>query len=503
MTEQSLFDHVRTTLEERNRVSLEAQPLDRPPPEQEQWTPPIPLNEVSVPPAFPLDVLPKCLRRFAEEAAAAVPCPPDYVAVPMLVFAGAAIGASRALEIKPGRAERACLYAAVVGTPSCGKTPCRSFAARPLHEEQARLQEIYRRQLQAHEDGIDGTSTPKERTICVSDITTEKLAIVLQENLRGVALDRDELAGWVRSMDQYRGGRGADRQFWLSVWSGDPIRVHRKNQKEGSVHVAHPFVSVVGGLPPDLLEDMRGERAISDGFLDRILFSYPKEYPAVGETWASIPEDVVGQWQDCLAQLCGLEMDEDPQRGPLPRFVALTACGRVAWKQFTDELAAKRNSDSTPDYIRSALGKMNSYGARLALIIHFLRRVTGEVEVEDVDGESMDRAAQLVTYFEGHLLRVHAAMDADPRVTGALKLLRWIGGQGTCSFTRRNANRAMRGTCKRVEEIDPLLSLLEKHDYIRPKLINREGGVGRKPSPVYEVNPYTGQNGRKSDDDEP
>ncbi|MGH7227320.1 MAG: DUF3987 domain-containing protein, partial [Gemmataceae bacterium] len=112
------------------------------PPEPEPWTPPILLNEVPAPPPFPLDVFPECLRRFAQEAAASVPCPPDYVAVPMLAFAGAAIGASRALEIKHGRTERPCLYAAIVGTPSCGKTPCRVFAARPLHEEQARLYEI-------------------------------------------------------------------------------------------------------------------------------------------------------------------------------------------------------------------------------------------------------------------------------------------------------------------------------------------------------------------------
>jgi hypothetical protein len=489
MKERKLADCIRENNVTRNGHASAARSQDRPPPEPEPWTAPVPLNESPPPPAFPLAVFPECLRRFAEEAAASVPCPPDYVAVPMLAIAGAAIGASRALEIKHGRTERPCLYAAVVGSPSCGKTPCRTFAARPLHEEQARLYEIYRRERQAREDGVDDAPKPKERTLYVSDVTVEKLANVLQENPRGVAVDRDELTGWLRSMDQYRSGKGADRQFWLSAWSGEPVSVHRKNQDTGPVRVAHPFVSVVGGLPPDLLTAMRGERAVADGFIDRILFCYPQEHPATGETWACIPEHCEEAWRDCLARLWALEMIDDSSHGLRPHFVRLTACGRTAWKKFTDALADKRNDDVTPDCLKSALGKLNSYGARLALIVHFLRLATGEADDEDVDGASMDAAAQLVSYFQGHLLRVHAAMDADPRMAAARKLLHWIGTQDSRPFARRDAYRAMRSVCKAVEDIDPLLALLEKHGYIRQQFGNRDGGAGRKSSPTYEVNP--------------
>ena len=163
--------------------------------------------------------------------------------------------------------------------------------------------------------GIDTLETPP-KTLYVRDITTEKLASILQENPRGVAVIHDELTGWVKSMDQYRSGKGADRQFWLSAWSGAPISVHRKNQEAGPVRVAHSFVGVVGGLPPALLETMRGEKDIVDGFLERI-----------------------------------------------------------------------------------------------------------------------------VSYFCGHLRRVYSARDADERVTSARKLLRWIGGQASRRFTRRDAYR--------------------------------------------------------------
>lgn len=454
-------------------------------------SPPIPLSEAPAPPAFPLDVLPKPLQRFAEEAAASIPCPPDYAAVPMLALAGAAIGASRALEIKHGRTERACLYAAIVGTPSCGKTPCLGFAASPFHEAQALLYEKYLRERQEFEADEEGTCKPTERALYVDDITTEKLVVVLQENSRGVAVIRDELTGWVRSMDQYRGGKGADRQFWLSAWSGSAVSVHRKNQDAGPVRVAHPFISVIGGLPPDLLTTMRGERVVADGFLDRILFSYPQEYPAEGETWACIPEHCEQQWGKCLMQLWAMEMVVNSQSGPRPHFVRLAECGRKAWERFTNRLATLRNSESTPACIKSALGKMNSYGARLALIVHYLRLVTGEVEGEDVNGDSMDRAAQLVGYFQGHLRRVHAAMDADPHVADARKLLRWIVNNHVERFTKRGAYQGVKGTFKTVEELEPVLTLLEKHGYIRMEQTPDRSGPGRKRSPCYTVHPDT------------
>src|SRR5262249_47024475 len=63
-------------------------------------------------PAFPTDVLPEPLALYVREGARAMGCPEDYLAVPMLALAGAAIGGSRVLEVKPGWQEAPCLYGA-------------------------------------------------------------------------------------------------------------------------------------------------------------------------------------------------------------------------------------------------------------------------------------------------------------------------------------------------------------------------------------------------------
>src|SRR5262245_55406345 len=50
--------------------------------------------------AFPMDVLPVSLARLVSEAAEALPCPPEFVAVPMLHVLATAIGYTRVVEVK-------------------------------------------------------------------------------------------------------------------------------------------------------------------------------------------------------------------------------------------------------------------------------------------------------------------------------------------------------------------------------------------------------------------
>ena len=69
----------------------------------------------------------------------------------------------------------------------------------------------------------------------VKDITIEALISRLQENPRGLLYYRDEGTAWILSMNQYRDrGRGADKEFWLSAWAGDEVKVDRKKDTSRS-----------------------------------------------------------------------------------------------------------------------------------------------------------------------------------------------------------------------------------------------------------------------------
>jgi hypothetical protein len=87
----------------------------------------------------PLNALPEPLRRVVEEGSAALQCPPDLLAVPLVVMAGAAIGNTHSLRLKDGWEELPSLYAAVVAPPGTTKTPALSLVSRPIRREAERL----------------------------------------------------------------------------------------------------------------------------------------------------------------------------------------------------------------------------------------------------------------------------------------------------------------------------------------------------------------------------
>ena len=252
-------------------------------------------KELPKPQDFPTDAMPKACRTLVKEAAAAIGCPSEFVAVPMLAVLGSAIGNSRTIKLKAGWEEGSAIYAAIIADPGEKKTPALKVALEPAIKVQAALRETYRkkvdehkRDLRAHEvDRKDaakaGEPAPPppeppvmERTM-VEDATVEALAVVMDGTPRGVVAVRDELAAWVRSMDQYKqGGKGSDRQFWLSAWSNSYVGVDRKSRDE-PLMVRRPFVGVFGSIQPALLGELGGGR--EDGLLDRFLFSYPETTP--------------------------------------------------------------------------------------------------------------------------------------------------------------------------------------------------------------------------------
>src|SRR6185437_11461484 len=105
--------------------------------------------------------------------------------------------------------------------------------------------------------------------------TTEALGPILAANPRGGIIIPDEMTKWVMSMDQYKGGKGGDRPFYLSVWGGEPVIIDRAKHAAEPIMVPHPFLSIVGGMTPGMLSELSEGKGREDGFSARLLFSYP------------------------------------------------------------------------------------------------------------------------------------------------------------------------------------------------------------------------------------
>ena len=103
----------------------------------------------------------------------------------------------------------------------------------------------------------------------VNDTTIEKLGELLARSPRGLMVKRDELAGWISSMERYggKGSAGSDRAFWLQAFDGGGYSVDRISR--GELYIQNLSVSLLGGIQPDRLAEMHG--LTSDGLLQRFL----------------------------------------------------------------------------------------------------------------------------------------------------------------------------------------------------------------------------------------
>ncbi len=376
--------------------------------------------------AFPTEVLPTTIARFIREAAASTVVPQEMIGVPLLVGFASAIGASRVIEVQEDWHEPSTLYAAVVGKPGVKKTPATDKALKNVYDQQKELWRRYRLARKQYEsdtsDGSDGNfEEPKLARTVVDDTTVEALAMVLNENPRGLLVHRDELSAWLRSMDQYKTGKGSDRQFWLSVWSNKYHSVDRKGQQE-PIMLDRPCVSVYGGIQPDVLHEIKSGR--EDGLLDRFLFTYPEP---MRSRWTEvrISDQSKEQVRDVYDGLRKLEPNEDA-----PKVVRFDADAKQLYVQLYDQHNEELDEVGFPERLRAPWSKLEGYLARLCLVLSLVRSVS-EGSPERIETGDVLRAKVLLDYFKDQTRKVYGRMyEEDPIDQLAIDVVRFVEAMG-------------------------------------------------------------------------
>jgi putative DNA primase/helicase len=101
-------------------------------------------------------------------------------------------------------------------------------------------------ELAAKKQALAELETP-ERRYFTQDATIEKLGELLRDNPRGLLVLRDELSGWLRTLD--KAGREGDRQFYLEAWNGTGSYTADRVGR-GTIHIPALTLSLFGGIQP-------------------------------------------------------------------------------------------------------------------------------------------------------------------------------------------------------------------------------------------------------------
>jgi len=518
----------------------EVNPRD-PAPEDDGWSVPELESPVGVEP-FPVDVFPAPVARLVCEGSKAIGCAPDFLGMTVLAVAGAAIGRSTSLRLKDNYFASAAFYVVNVGKPGDGKSPAMSMVVRPLwkidEEEHKRFKgemAEYELGLIAYDDArkrsrsrpitgkprrnrqqdgdLDGDNDlegledlpepipptrPVLHRIVVDDATTESLALILADNPRGLLVAKDELTALMASLNQYKSGKGTDRQFYLSAWSGSPVVVDRKGSASREpVRVQHPHLGIVGGMPPDMLGDLAEARGRDDGFIDRLLFAYPDPLPKTGWCEEGVSKETSEAWDEIIEALWDHPLALI-DRVEIPQVIDFTPSAKVAWRAWYDSHHTEQNADDFPDWLRGPWAKMEQYAGRVVHLLHRLRWAAAPSRsgpfVPDIDPQTVRDATRFIGYLKSHLRRVHATMRVKSKGNDggefSQKILRWVQRDCRESFSERDLIRNFPRFGGQTKELQAALNWLEARKCIRRQEQTKPPGRrGRLPSPAFDVNP--------------
>ena len=360
---------------------------------------------------FPIDIFPKPIQSYILECNETLDSSIDYMGCSMLWLISVVVGNSIQIEVKKGWNETATIWLAVVGKAGLGKTPSIHNIIKPLlsannkeiknYIKQSEKFEYYDKLSAKEKKEHEEIHKPVKTQFIANDITIEALVELHQENKNSIGVFKDELAGWFKDMNKYR--EGSDLEFWLSTWSGKAISLNRKTAK--SSFVDKPLVSVLGGIQPSILNSFYTEDNKDNGFMDRMLLSYPD---LDIENWndKEMNYDTIQWYNDSLISFYEtikhkvVEYDDD---GDIkPKIAIIPEESKKEWVRVFNEYTSIQNSDEENEYMKSMLPKQKSYLPRFALLINAFNSffdLDHKMDALTISKESILSAEKLSKYF--------------------------------------------------------------------------------------------------------
>src|SRR4028119_2150864 len=376
---------------------------------------------------------------------------PEAVLTHLLPIAAGLINPNSRIVVKEctNFVEPCLLYSAVIAETGSRKTPLLNIPKAPLVKLQAEEDARYKAELNAYQKELDAYHhRPKKnkddeppvpphppREFYVDNVTVESL-----DEIKGCQPDKaftmikDELSGLFASHGAYKGGRGSDKESFLSGWGGGGVKKNRRS-KDSRVSLARDSLSITGGIQPDKLRALFGDFTDAQGEWARFLWYQMPMRPY------KIPRHSVTYSLGGLLESIYRKLDSVPELE-----FYFSKDGQNFYDDWYDKKYEQTRNETKPG-LKAAMAKMPGQAARLIGVLHVLNGVSSqppEVQ-EEIPRTTVQAGCNLAQFYLGQVTLLQGDGDAlHGELTPVLKsLLEKVNELG--SLTARQAQSAITG----------------------------------------------------------
>ncbi|MFD3329003.1 YfjI family protein [Streptomyces sp. NPDC058701] len=483
------------------------------------WDEPVPVRARPVLPAFPVHALPAWLRDMAKGVAEETQTPVDLAGCLALAVMSTAAGGRVQVCVRGNWSEPVNIFTAIALDPGNRKSAVFSLMVRPLLAAEGMLVELAgpvmaeaetkmalaksaaeratQKAAAAEPDKKDALTAeavalaqeaakmrvPAVPQLVADDATPETIGTLLDEQNGRIACLSAEGELFDIIAGRYSGK--PNMGMFLKGHAGDMLRVNR--QSRTAQHVDDPAVTVGLAIQPEVLDSLaRIDGADGRGLLARFLYSKPLSLVGSRDLSPALLEEETAA--EYARRLGGITL-------------ALAGWAEPAVLTLTPE--ADRVMLAYQAVTESRLGKGGTYAsivkwaskrdgavARIAALLHLATHPEDGWH-RQIDASTLAAATEIGDYFTAHALDVFDAMSADPAHHAAHTVLTHLQTTTPGTFSKRDLFRALpRADFPAIADLDPALTLLEEHGWVRQQPPPpRNGRGGRPPSPRFETHP--------------
>jgi len=462
----------------------------------DEWRMPIPIieNDTSLSEITP-DMLPQNISEWIIDIAERMQIYPTFPSVGLISFASSIIARRVAIYPKKFDTEWQVIpnvWGGIVGQPGAQKTPSLNPVFAPIRKYDGMLRKEYDNALKKWQDveKEERDEKPIRRVLFTNDATVEAIHALHKNNPQGLLLFRDELSGFIESMD--KPGREGERQFYLEAWGGDGVyssdRISRDN-----TYVDGLCLTVFGGIQPRVLEKYISS-ALSgkgdDGFIQRfqmLVKSVPKSDYVLTDKEPNAKARLL--FDETMNRLLALPIHGSPV------FVRFDGEAQAIFNEWFERLEKRLRSGTLSPVFASHLSKYRSLFPSLALIFEVLDNPSFCVEkimrgdlLPNVSAQSANLALLWVNFLEIHAraLLLDSPGESSKAALLADKILQRFknGDKLKDGMSLRDFKRTFKAKSEN-DTLDNALELLSEFGWIRILKVKTSG----RAKSVIHVNP--------------